>query len=169
MKRILVTLITAALLATGLVAGAAPSTAATPASFGVDICGPGWDSKYFCDQQDPKTSDCDRDRKMIGPARAVGAWYGDRYVSYGTIQLRWSRACGTNWAHFTSNGPARNVRIIVNRTTGRSPETAASQGKVTYGWSPMLYGKGMCTRATAIVYDNSGKMLGYGYSNEACG
>jgi hypothetical protein len=169
MKRTLATLLTTTLLATGFIAGAAPATAATPTSFGVGICGPGWDGREFCDGEDPHATSCDEDRKMIGQPGDVGAYFGNRWVSYGTIQLRWSRACGTNWAHFTSNGPARNVVMAVNRTTGAAPDSTGSKGKLRYGWSPMLYGKGMCTRASVMVFDDAGKRIGMGYSREACG
>jgi hypothetical protein len=123
---------------------AVPAAIASPAQ--AAACPP---AGYQCDYQDPAQTTCAQDGSFVAsaPVTANG-------VSYGTIELRWSNRCQTNWARLWLNNPNNpNGWVRYVAVTRKDPRATAEyryygSGSPIYG--NMLYSPG-CARANGLI------------------
>jgi hypothetical protein len=107
-------------------------------------------SGYGCDYQDPIATGCSAGANNTASAAVT---YGG--VNYGTVELRWSPTCQSNWSRLTINAGSSNPNgywrgVDVYR---QSPYALAyfdyyGTGSQVYG--NMLYSPG-CAKATAYL------------------
>jgi hypothetical protein len=103
-----------------------------------------------CDYQDPATTGC-----STGSYTVVSAGVFSAGVRYGTVELRWSPTCQTNWSRLTINAGAANPNHYDRQAWVHRQSPAASigfdwtgDGSVIY--SDMLYAPG-CAKAYASL------------------
>lgn len=107
--------------------------------------------------RDPLSSGCARD------AYTVDAWgaYNSKYGEYqGTVELRYSPKCGTNWVRMSSNTPGNRVYAGVQAfpAGGGGPYSTTSSGAaydVSTSWTGMVDARGnTCVNTYAYIIDN---------------
>jgi hypothetical protein len=80
-----------------VVLGGAGQASAAPVGIAATCSG------YGCDYQDPAVTGCSAGSNNTASAAVT---YGG--VSYGTVELRWSPTCQTNWSRLTINAGGSN-------------------------------------------------------------
>lgn len=109
-----------------------------------------------CTGQKPELTGCDRDARTIRTGAVVDHVTG-RQV--GTIELRWSPHCQTNWARVTSGVGVASLAATVTRDDGTA-EAITFHGTST--WSPMVFvgdnGRTAKAQATGWVNRASGSV-----------
>jgi hypothetical protein len=124
---------------------AVSATAATPAyADSFPYC-----SGYGCDNQDPHTTGCDRDGQTVASAPIKWSTY-----TYGTVYLRWSQRCQSNWAlvyiQLTSN-PERLPRDAnVARQSPYRLVPWRDTGSAQWIYGNMVYAPG-CAEAIGVI------------------
>jgi hypothetical protein len=104
---------------------------------------------------DPLASGCAAD------AYTVASWgvYNSKYGQYqGTVELRASPSCGTNWARITStvagNRIFTGIQVVSGGYGGQSTGRAAYDVSTT--WTDMVYAPGhTCVNVYAYIIDNA--------------
>ena len=94
-------------------------------------------------------------------AYTVKSWgmYNSRYGQYqGSIELRYSPKCGTNWIRVTST--VRGNMVWGSISTDGNPFTAKNAGRgavdVSQQWSPMIYAPGgTCVLVSGMITDTA--------------
>jgi hypothetical protein len=109
-------------------------------------------SGYGCDQQDPVNNGCNNGAYTVTSAPIV---YNG--TSYGTVDLRWSPTCQTNWARVTVNSNLTNKTRWAD-VLRQSPYATAlwytsAPGNPVYG--NMLYAPGCAEAEAEIDLSNS--------------
>jgi hypothetical protein len=102
-----------------------------------------------CTGQRPELTGCDKDGRTIRTGKVVDA--SGRAV--GTIELRWSPTCGTNWARVSSTVGAAALSATVTRSDSKA---VASGFKGTQTWSPMVFARANAATATGWINKASG-------------
>ena len=106
-----------------------------------------------CTGQKPELTGCDRDARTIRTAAVVSR---DTGKQVGTVELRWSAACQTDWARVTSGVGVAALAATVTRDDGTA-EAITFRGTST--WSPMVFvGGGAKAQATGWVNKASGSV-----------
>lgn len=147
--------IVAALLAIGLVLGATPAIAdGTPDCYG-----------SACEGKDPSTTNCIDDAITI---MRYGA--RDEGGAYGTLELRYSAKCHSNWSRFNTDTGIRaffqiGMKAAVSHAqpwiwqSGTTPRGTANQAFGVIGssyWTEMITADGTtCTSVDAYTQDPS--------------
>lgn len=103
--------------------------------------------------RDPLSSGCARD------AYTVDAWgvYNSKYGQYqGTVELRYSPKCGTNWVRMSSNTPGNRVYAGIQALPAGGGNTADGAAyDVSTSWSGMVNAPGStCVNVYAYIVDN---------------
>jgi hypothetical protein len=107
-----------------------------------------------CTGQRPELTGCDKDGQTV----RTGQVFGADGKAVGTIELRWSAQCRTNWARVTSAVGVQPLSVTVTRDDAKS---TASNFRGTQTWSPMVWvgatGKAVATgwigKASGAVAD----------------
>jgi hypothetical protein len=109
-------------------------------------------SGYGCDGQDPLASGCNTGAYTV--ASAPITYQG---VTYGTVELRWSPTCQTNWARTTVGnaylGLMRYANIYRQNPAAQADWHYTGPGNPVYG--NMLYSPG-CAEAEGEVQNGQG-------------
>lgn len=106
-----------------------------------------------CTGQKPELTGCDRDARTIRTGAVVSR---DTGRQVGTIELRWSPRCQTDWARVTSGIGTANLAATVTRDDGTA-EAITFRGTST--WSPMVFvGAAAKAQATGWVNKASGSV-----------
>jgi hypothetical protein len=107
-------------------------------------------SGYSCDYQDPAATSCSSGSYTVKSAPVT---YGG--IQYGTVELRWSPTCQTNWSRLTISAGGSNPQHYDRQAwvARQSPDAAVgfdwtSDGSPIY--SDMLYAPG-CAKASATI------------------
>lgn len=137
LKRALVAGVAAVSAVAGINIATTESASASPTCYG-----------DWCSGQDPNTTGCANDAKTVATARitthedVIDADGGHRvYRDMGTVELRWSQKCKTNWARANVHSAGPVYKVIAEQDTGYSQvkETAGFQG----GTEPGIFYTGM--------------------------
>lgn len=108
--------------------------------------------------RDPLSSGCAND------AYTVDSWgaYNSKHGQYqGTVELRYSPKCGTNWVRMSSNTPGNRVyagiQAFPNGEVGGSGTTQSGAAyDVSTSWSGMVDAPGStCVNVYAYIVDNN--------------
>jgi hypothetical protein len=109
-------------------------------------------SGYGCDNQDPVATGCD-----AGAYTVTSAPITYQGITYGTVELRWSPACQTNWARTTVNssylGLMRYANVYRQAPYAQADWHYTGPGNPIYG--NMLYAPG-CAEAEGEVQNGNG-------------
>lgn len=106
-----------------------------------------------CTGQKPELTGCDRDARTIRTGAVISR---DTGRQVGTVELRWSPHCQTNWARVTSGVGVANLAATVTRDDGTA-EAITFHGTST--WSPMVFvGTTEKAQATGWVNKASGSV-----------
>ena len=109
-------------------------------------------SGYGCDYQDPIATGCSSGAYTV--ASAPITYQG---ITYGTVELRWSPTCQTNWARTTVNnsylGLTRYANVYRESPFAQADWHYTGPGNPVYG--NMLYAPG-CAEAEGEVQDGHG-------------
>jgi len=131
----------ALILGTGLAVPIATATAAHAAA-----CPP---AGYQCDHQDPVATHCADDASFVASAPVTSSG-----VSYGTIELRWSNRCQTNWARLWLNNPSNPngwVRYLsITRQNPHAYDEFRYYGNGSPIYGNMMYSPG-CAKANGLI------------------
>lgn len=106
----------------------APTAAAVPSTTAASACKTN-PSDNTCDGVDPQTSGCAADAYTVSGGTATGP--------AGTVELRYSPSCKTNWGRVLQ--PNGNITVFVIREDGASRYSVEYNWPTTPIWSPMLY------------------------------
>ena len=117
-----------------------------------------------CTGQRPELTGCDKDGQTV----RTGQVFGANGKSVGTIELRWSARCQTNWARVTSGVGVQPLSATVTRDDAKA---VASNFNGTQTWSPMVWvgstGKAVATgwigKSSGAVSDGA-PQAGYKYN-----
>jgi murein DD-endopeptidase MepM/ murein hydrolase activator NlpD len=102
---------------------------------------PGVCSGTGCNNQPPGPSGCASSGVQTPKQAAIRNRYG---TQIGTVQLKWSTKCQTNWgAIFSSVGTRTIYEMVVSRGAGPFVDL----DDYTYGFSPMVYAPNIQARA----------------------
>jgi hypothetical protein len=113
-------------------------------------------SQYGCDGKDPIATGCAADAVTVASAPVMSSQspYGARY---GTINLRWSAKCQTNWAQLVlmnPNNPGKWFRTVWIerwfRTAARTRNEFTFSGSGSPIWGDMLWAP-QCAKAGAYM------------------
>ena len=91
-----------------------------------------------CNGLDPAVTGCDLD------AYTVSTTGGTVSFRTGTIQLRYSPTCGTNWGRVFSSVGNTQLTVSIRRDDGRFYFTVGSGTRL---WSPMVFARNVKARA----------------------
>lgn len=91
-----------------------------------------------CNGHDPVSTGCARD------AITVSITGGTVKFRTGTIQLRFSPTCGTNWGRVFSNIGNTQLTVSIRRDDGRFAFTVGSGTRL---WSPMVFARNVKAKA----------------------
>lgn len=122
--------VTAALMAAGALTQSAPAAAASAmARLDVGCYGD------YCSGKDPESTGCSADAVTVAytPYR------------YGTLDLRWSNTCKTNWARINSSYTGS---LQARQSTGYTQGFSSSNA--SYSWTKMIYSPTLCVRAQVV-------------------
>jgi hypothetical protein len=101
-----------------------------------------------CNNQDPSYNSC-----SASASTAFNTAYPIRWgvETWGTVELRYSSRCGTNWSRVHSNVPGQyQMEAWVEQGSSRYGY-ALYRGTTLDSWSTMRYGCGILTRACACI------------------
>ncbi|WP_165977687.1 DUF2690 domain-containing protein [Nonomuraea diastatica] len=123
-------------------------------------------SAHPYDGKDPYRSGCAASKVYTGKKASLKNEIGD---SLGTVQLYYSRRCGTNWgeARVSKHGTGQ----ITVFTSSRNISFTYRAGNGGHHWGDMVYApSGVCAKASASVSNGIGRVnKGSGTTGKACG
>jgi len=127
-----------------LVLGGAGQASAAPVGITATCSG------YGCDYQDPAATGCSAGSNNTASAAVTAGG-----VTYGTVELRWSPTCQTNWSRLTINAGGSNPNGYWRGVDVYRQSPAASAFFDYYGagspvFGNMLYSPG-CAKAIAYL------------------
>lgn len=125
----------AALLSMGSIAFGAPQARAATCS------------GYGCDGRDPDATGCSSGAYTANSVNVYDFNHGNQYL--GTIELRYSPACGTNWSRVTSAVGVTYLQAIVQRMSDHVYYN--DQGNYLVVWSDMVYAPTVRACATGTI------------------
>lgn len=105
-------------------------------------------SSKNCDGTDPHTTGCDASASTVASANLVRSTDN---VVVGTVELRWSSVCKTNWARVN-----RTDKDTVDQTYGKVENTAGTTQQTGWAtgtgvWSPQIYSPTTKARAFGMA------------------
>jgi Protein of unknown function (DUF2690) len=112
---------------------------------------------YQCDHQDPAVTHCADDGSFVARAPVVA-----NGVGYGTIELRWSNRCQSNWARLWLNNPnnpnqwVRYLSVTRKDPHGYDEFRYYGNGSPIYG--NMMYSPG-CAKAIGLILISSNPVV----------
>jgi Protein of unknown function (DUF2690) len=93
--------------------------------------------QYGCDFQDPAATGCDADAETLQDAPII-AVEGGQDVTLGSVELRWSPTCQTNWARVTSTSGASStnhvLQVAIQRQSDGTFEELDTEGSYVEGY-----------------------------------
>lgn len=98
----------------------------------------------YCSGKDPNATGCGADAKTVASTTVdFRTWWG-AYVDVGTLEVRWSAKCKTNWARLSMFRGAEEYKGIELRQDSGYSVHYYSGGKVPgtsagVYWTPMIY------------------------------
>jgi hypothetical protein len=87
------------------------------------------------------------DPQTTGCANTASTIWSHTYLGYGTVEVRYSSACGTNWVRVTGAGGQQSEAGIWSAASGWQYSLSYSSAPSQY-WTPMVYAPG----ANCVVF-----------------
>ncbi|HWJ62357.1 MAG TPA: DUF2690 domain-containing protein [Acidimicrobiales bacterium] len=113
------------------------------------------------DYTDPATTGCSATAITVASTAVIDSRNG---ANVGTVELRWSTACKTNWARVTRTDGQNALwsNVTVTRASTSDTTTFSAQGYSSI-YSDQLYGQGYVVCASAMLErPNEGGAFGEG-------
>lgn len=102
------------------------------------------------------------DPQSTGCANSASTIWSRNYLGYGTVEVRYSSSCGTNWVRISgaTGRPAEAGIWSANSGWQYSPSYGSAPSQF---WTPMVYAPGsQCVVFYAKIVNASGQLLNTG-------
>lgn len=105
----------------------------------------------YCSGRDPQASGCAADAWTVSSGPVMYDGYNSPSEQVGTLELRWSPSCKTNWTRMIIWKTVQSVRVCSIQDTGytQCSGSTTSPGSI---WSPMIYSPVRHVRGKARGY-----------------